>query len=429
MLNRESVAAVEAARFGSRFVCPLYDTYGFARISATLERLLTGAGAAPLPAAALAGLAARYETIVLIVVDGFGWRFFAPWAERHPLLRRFMADGVVSRLTTMFPSTTAAHVTALHTGLDPAASGVFEWFLYEPGVGRMVAPLLFSFAGDRARETLLAAGVDPGAIFPADTLYRRLAARGVATTVYQDHTYARSPATGALCAGAEVASFRTLPEALVRIAGQLAADLGPTLHHLYIDTVDTIAHLYGPESPHVEAQIDSVLTAIERVLHPALADLGRPALLLLTADHGQIAIDPGRAHLVDRLVPWLREATPTGADGRPLAPAGSSRDLFLHVRPERLDAVHAALGEALAGLAEVHRADDLVASGLFGPAPSPALHARMADLVVLPFPGETVWWDDPRFRIVFRGLHGGLSPEEAHTQIAALAYGPPSSRS
>lgn len=422
MLNPESVAAVEAARFGKHFVRPLYDTYGFARIPATVERLLTGAGGQPLPAAALAGLAPRHDTVILLLVDGLGWRFFAPRAERYPALRRFLDQGVVSRLTTMFPSTTAAHVTTIHTGLDPAASGVYEWFFYEPGLDRIIAPLLYSFAGDHGRETLLAARPNPEELFPRDTLYRRLAAAGVRSTIFQHVSYARSPFTRAVCAGAETVGFRTVAEALALLAGRLATQQGPAYYQLYIDTVDTVSHVYGPDAPEVAAEIDAVLTAIDHTLHPALAALGRPALLLLTADHGQIAIEPEHALLVDRLVPELPAATPAGADGRPLLPGGSSRDLFLYLRPPHIDAVHAALARALAGRAEVHRCADLAAAGMFGPEPSPTFLARLGNLVVLPYPGETVWWDDRRFPVRFRGSHGGLSEEEAWTQIAALEY-------
>lgn len=422
MLNPESVAAVEAARFGERFVRPIYDGYGFARIAGTVEALLTGQDRPALPPAALAGLGARHPSVILVLIDALGWRFCAPRLAEHPFLRRFMADGVVSRLTTMFPSTTSAHVTAIHTGLPPAASGVFEWFFYEPGLDRMIAPLLFSFAGDRGRETLVGAGVDPATLFPGDTLYRRLAAGGVRSSVYQPSAYAHSPYTSVACAGADLVPYRTLAEALVLLAGRLAAERGPAYHMLYVDTVDTICHLHGPESHHVAAEIDSVLTTLERVLMPALAAGGRPAMLLLTADHGQIAIEPARAHLVNRLIPGLEAATPRGADGRPLAPSGSSRDLFLYVNEERRAELAAALTEALAGRAEVHATADLVAAGLFGPEPSPRFLARLGHLAVLPYPGETAWWDDPRFPVRFRGSHGGLSPEEAHTQLAALVY-------
>jgi hypothetical protein len=423
MLNPESVAAVEVARFGRQFVRPSYDGYGFARIPATVEQLLTGHGPPPLPPAALAGLAPRYDTVVLLLVDGFGWRFFGPRVERYPALRRFVEAGVVSRLTTMFPSTTAAHVTAIHTGLDPAASGVYEWFFYEPGLDRVIAPLLFSFAGDFGRETLLAANVDPARLFPANTLYQRLAAHGVRSTVFQHSSYAASPFTRTACAGAEVVGFRTAPEALALLAQALQAQQGPAYYHLYIDSVDTLSHLHGPDSAPTGAEIDTLLTAVDRILHPALAALGRPALLLLTADHGQIAIEPERALLVDRLWPQILDITPKGADGRPVLPGGSSRDLFMYVRPDRLDEAHAALSAALDGRAELHRTADLIDAGMFGPAPSPAFLARVGNLVALPHAGETVWWSDRRFPVRFRGSHGGLTPEEAHTQLAALAYG------
>jgi hypothetical protein len=422
MINQESVAAVAAARLGKRFVRPIYDGYGYARIPSTVEHLFGNTEAAPLPAAALAGAAPSQETVILLLIDGFGWRFFAPRMERYAFLRRFLDAGVVSRLTTMFPSTTAAHVTTLHTGLVPAASGVYEWFYREPSLNRVIAPLLYSYAGDRVRETLAAEGVDPIPLFPRQTLYQRLAVAGVASTVFQLAAYADSSATRRLCNGATLQSFRTMSEAIVLLTERVAAQRGPAYYQLYIDSFDTVCHLHGPDSPHADAEIDTILSALEKLLHTALQRLGRPVLLLLTADHGQIAIDPRAAHMVDRLVPELVAATPTGADGRLLAPSGSSRDLFFYVNENQLDTMQAALAAALAGCAEVHRTTDLIAAGLFGPQPSPEFLSRVGNLVALPYAGETVWWSDPRFTIRFRGSHGGLTPEEAHTELAALQY-------
>ena len=66
-------------------------------------------------------------------------------------------------------------------------------------------------------------------------------------------------------------------------------------------------------------------------------------LVLLTADHGMEAISPERTAYVNVVWPELAQHLETGADGKPLAPAGSCRDLFLHVLPDRLDEVAARL--------------------------------------------------------------------------------------
>ena len=56
-----------------------------------------------------------FRAVVLILLDGFGWRFFEKVADDYPALRRFAAASGVAKLTSQFPSTTAAHVTCLHT--------------------------------------------------------------------------------------------------------------------------------------------------------------------------------------------------------------------------------------------------------------------------------------------------------------------------
>lgn len=422
MINSESLAAVEAARWGPGFVRPLYESYCFSRIPGTVEQLLTGASDAALPPAALAGLPNQPEVVITVLLDAFGWRFFAPRAERYPFLSRFVERGVVSQLTTMFPSTTAAHVTALHTGLPPAASGVYEWYYYEPRVDAIIAPLLFSLAGERRRETLAAGGIDPAALFPTNTLYQRLAAAGVHSTVMQHRDYANSSYSQTVCAGARVLPFRTLPEAITLLTARLAAQRGPSYGVLYVDTIDTSCHAHGPESAHVEAEIDTVLTTLDRLLHPPLEQLGRPTLLLLTADHGQIAVNCSRTIMVNRLLPELEAATRIGAGGRLLVPSGSRRDLFLQLHDEQLNELCAELAHALEGRAAVYRTADLIAQGLFGGPVGPEFLARVSNLAVLPLPGETVWWDHPRFRGGYAGSHGGLSAEEAHTQLAALWY-------
>ena len=77
-------------------------------------------------------------------------------------------------MTAQFPTTTTVHTTTIHTGLSVAEHGLYEWFVYEPELDRLICPLTFSFAGDDDPHTLLAAGFDPQHVYSMPTLYGRL---------------------------------------------------------------------------------------------------------------------------------------------------------------------------------------------------------------------------------------------------------------
>src|SRR3712207_4941500 len=173
MINQESLAAVAAARIDQHFTHPIYADYGFAQIPQTIRHCLGVSEQQGIPFGARADLGQHYDAVVLCFVDAFGWRFFERYADSSPFLKRFVDGGMAAKLTSQFPSTTAAHVTAIHTGLPVGQSGVFEWFYYEPQLDTIIAPLLFSFAGDARRNTLAGAGADPAALYPARTLYQR----------------------------------------------------------------------------------------------------------------------------------------------------------------------------------------------------------------------------------------------------------------
>jgi hypothetical protein len=425
MINQESFDAVAGARMGEHFVRPLYADYNFAQIPQTVRRCLGLSNSGGVPFGGRSDLLQRYDSVVLLFVDAFGWRFVEQYLGSAPALRRFAGDGMVAKITTQFPSTTAAHVTAIHTGLPPGASGVFEWFYYEPQLDAIIAPLLFSFAGDHERDTLKRVGARASTLYPTATLYQELKSQGVASGVFQHASYAFSPYTKQVIDGAQLHSYRTLPEALVNMTGWLGRQQGPRYAFLYFDAIDATCHRYGPESPQVAAEITLFLAALEQLLLPALERAPGRTLLLMTADHGQTALDPATAWYVNQQLPALVPLLRTDANGRPLAPAGSCRDMFLYVCDEALDDAQAMLRQALAGRAEVWRTSDMIAQGFFGTTtPSPEFLGRVGNLVVLPYRGEAVWWfEQDRFAQKHRGAHGGLTPDEMETVLLALPFG------
>jgi len=379
----------------------------FDQLPATLERLLTGASHGPALDEPL--LRERFESVVLVYFDAFGWALQERHAE-HTVLAHAAASGLLTQLTSQFPSTTTAQVTTIHTGLPVAEHGLYEWHILEPALDRIITPLLFSFAGDGQRGTLLGS-LDPDELFPHESVYARLAEAGLRSAVVLPAGIAAAAPNVALLRDTAVVPFSTTEGAFGSAADVLRR--GASYAHVYVDEVDSLMHAVGPDDPLADAAVRMVLDALASTRFPP------GTLVVLTADHGMSPVDPTRTVYVNEAWPEIAERLETGADGKPLAPAGSCRDLFLHVRAGLVDEVCATLGERLGDLADVIAVEDLVADGIFSE-PSPRLRERLANVVVLPRYGEAVYWREPgRFVQELNGQHGGLSPQEMEIPLAA----------
>lgn len=381
---------------------------GFAALPATVARLF-GVGEGGV---ALEGLPPRADRVLLVLLDAFGWRFFTRHGD-HPLLARMQA---VTQLTTQFPATTTVQITTLHTGVGVGEHGLYEWHVYDRGLDAVITPLLFSFAGDSGRDTLVRAGADPEVVLPSmPTFYERLGQAGVASAVFEPAAFAPSTFDGVFARGASLHPVVDLRSGLADVGAMLRAG-GPAYAYLYWDEVDAVGHMHGPSSPEFAATAIRCLDALEA----GLRALPEGTVVLLAADHGQVDVDPATTIFVNEAWPALADLLARGRGDRVLAPAGSARDLFLHCRPGTVDEVVAGLTRVVGERATVHRVEEIVAAGWFGDV-GERLRARLADVCVLPAPGETVWWRERgRFDMGFRGHHGGLSEDEARTQVAAL---------
>lgn len=408
------------------FLQPAYGNGCFADLPMLIRHWLTGqalsTGYSALPERWLR----RYDAVIFVLADGFGWRFFEGYAAHSPALRRFVDGGSVLKWTAQFPSTTAAHVTCLHSGLPPGQSGVYEWQFYEPSLDAVVEPLPFSFAGDDARETLAQAGVHPATLLPAETIYQQLGPQGITSLIFQHREYTPSAYTNWMMRGATVYPFMTLPEALVNLRLRLAQTPRPAYAVLYYDKLDSISHRYGPTSPQLEAEIENFLFSLERALLQPLQGKAQRTLLVVTADHGHVEVDPRTTIYLntDARCQGLLRYFRTNRRGEPLLIGGSPRDAFLYIQPDRLAEAQRFLAERLAGQAEVVLTQTLIEAGYFGPLPlSPRFLARVGNLLVLPYAGESVWWyEKDRFEQRYYGHHGGLTPQEMEIPLCLYEF-------
>ena len=446
MFNAASIKAVQSARMSPHLVRPLYDSYCFANLPASISYLLTGEGQHALPASAFAGLPTRFDRIVLFFIDAFGWRFFERYASKYSSLKTFAQQGIISKLTSQFPSTTAAHVTCIHTGLNVGQSGVYEWNYYEPLVDEIITPLMFSYAGDKERETLKRAGIAPQAFFPSPTFYQQLQARGITSYIFQSAAFTPSTPSNVYYQGATVYPYKNLNEGFTLLirALEMETDGGaggsgrdqvtgretgsgrdqarPYYCFFYYNLIDTACHLYGPDSREFEQAVDFFFTAFDRHLAILLRRKQGNTLFMLTADHGQIAVRPSETCYLNRHIPGIAAYLQTNRRGQLLVPGGSARDMFLYVKPERLDETITLLQRSLDDIASVHRVQDYIDQGYFGTTqPSREFMARVGNVLILPAPSQTVWWHEyGKFAMNFAGHHGGLTPAEMEIPLFVL---------
>ncbi len=411
MINNASLSALKKAKGFSNFKKPLYESYAFSCIPATLSKLLTGMEAKTLAADAVGGSYEKYDCTILFVIDGFGWQFFEEYSSKFPFLDQF----VCSKISSEFPSTTAAHITSLNTGKEVGETGIYEWFYYEPLVDRMIAPLLFSNAGDHEGGTLLKEKITPQQIFPFETIYQQLAKRGVESIVLQSEGIAHTPYSQAMLAGAQIIPFAQFAQGLEKLVELCMKPLkAPTLFYIYHGDIDAMGHRHGIHSPHFDAAVDGCWNTIEKKFWQKMTACPNKTAVMFTADHGMSPVDPKTTLYLNQLMPDITDAMEKNEKGNPLVPAGSCRDFFLHIEKKRIEEVQVRLIKHLKGIAEVVQVEELINQGYFGTKPpSRRLRERIGNLVILPYIKESVWWyEKHHFEQHFFAAHGGLTPEE-----------------
>ena len=176
--------------FDTEVVLPQYGGRSFADLPQMVRYVPNGRRRFGLSSELIGPVDRRWKKVAVFFIDAFGWRFCQPRLRSDPftpLCRR----GVAEKMTAQFPSTTAAHVTCIHTGMPPIESGIYEWQYYEPLIDQIVVPLLFSPAGSKMRNAL--EDVEPEEILPTQTVYRDLEDMGIRSCAFQPALHLVSP--------------------------------------------------------------------------------------------------------------------------------------------------------------------------------------------------------------------------------------------
>jgi hypothetical protein len=359
------------------------------------------AGYAPLPELSPAEIG-EYRQVVLMVVDGLGYEFLAQRRGRSHLEELTRA-----RLTSVFPSTTAAAVTTFLTGVAPQQHGLTGWHMYFRELGAVLAvlPGVPRYGGQPLRQ----AGIDVERFFGHGPVFDRLP---VQSYVVSPRRIAYSDFNLAHRGKAEIRPYDTRDDFFSGVAKLLRAGRDRKFVYAYWADFDRICHEAGTFSTEAEWHFEAWEEGFGRFLKYAA---GTDTLVIVTADHGFIDTDAGRTVDLDD--------HPELADSLRLPLCGERRVAYCYVKPDAHGFFESYVRSELSAAAELWRSPELIERGWFGAgAPHPGLADRVGDYVLVMKENYVVkdWLPGER-RYEHIGVHGGTSSREIWVPLAVAA--------
>ena len=177
---------------------------------------------------------------------------------------------------------------------------------------------------------------------------------------------------------------------------------GEPFVYAYYEGIDKVAHAEG-----LGQYYDDELRAADRLVADVLEVLPPGAVLVVTADHGQVDVGA------------LGRGARARDHGDVMLISGEGRFRWLHARPGAV-ADLAATAAALHGdVAWVRTKEQIIDEGWLGGIPSAEVAARLGDVALVPF--EPIAFLDPADtgELRLRARHGSLTPAEMLVPLLA----------
>ncbi|MHC6227526.1 alkaline phosphatase family protein [Pseudomonas sp. X10] len=347
----------------------------------------------------------RAQATCLLLIDGLGWTLLQEHARHAPFLASLLQPQ--GRFQVGFPATTASSLASISSGLGCGAHGIVGCS-FAVDSATLLSPLTWTTTPLQTGALPAPAPEPERFIVPRDA-WSEAVEQGIGVSTVMLARYADSAFTRAIYkAGAILPApdYDAYP-ALVR---QALAQPRAAFCFAYFADLDFAGHLFGPGSEAWLAQLSEA-----DKLARAIADgLPEEATLLITADHGMLALDSAQVCDFD-LDPVLQDGV--------RAMAGEVRARYLYV-DGALDRVHARWQNHLGDGYRVLSKGQAIAAGLFGDVMLSQAEACIGDLIVMPVgAGGIIRSQVEKHASQWRGHHGALSDDEQWVPLLRCGAG------
>jgi predicted AlkP superfamily pyrophosphatase or phosphodiesterase len=338
--------------------------------------------------------------IVIIIVDGLGYNYFQTLGNDLPI-----APNLITKLTSVFPTTTAAAVTSFYSGLAPQNHAVLAWFTYLRELG-LVSTILPAFIRG-LKTSFLNKFISPQSIYQGTSLFSKLPTKNYAL---MPKDVVNSPYNSVFSANADQVAYKSRKEFFQYLKNLCSNKPGRKFIFAYWPELDTVGHEYGMNSDKAKASARDFINE-GSAFYDFVRNQKGSTRVLITADHGLIDATPN--HIV------LLEDHPDLYHMLTLPLCGEPRAAFCYVRAGKEDQFETYIHKHFEDCCELHKGEDLITQNYFGLGERhPLLNDRVGDYILLMKENyifkDTILGEKRRILI---GNHGGLSDEELYIPL------------
>ncbi len=342
------------------------------------------------------------KNVVLMVLDGFGYEFLRK--QEKGIFHKHLKE----KITSVFPSTTAAGITSFLTGLAPQQHAVTGWFMYLKEFGLLTTSLRFI---PRCGGASLARGdIKPHTVFGNGTpnVFQQIERQSYSLLPEQ---LVGSEYTLSMNAGSQCLPFTSFSGCLRQILKLCHSQQELKFIYAYWDGIDSLSHGYGTDSLEVTRHYYELADIIESFVKSLAAS---DTSLIISADHGLIDTRPADTiRLEDH--PELQESLTM-----PLS--GESRAPYCYVRPSKVEQFERYVTQHFSDVCKLYRSEELIQKGCFGLFdPNPRLFERIGDYVLLMRENyklrDRLLGEDRRLH---KADHGGTSKAEMYVPLIVI---------
>lgn len=361
----------------------------------------------------------KKQKLILFLIDGLGYYYLKKNYQKSPLFSYLNKNTFIHPLTSVFPSTTAASLATLVASQPPSKHALLEWHLYLPRQNENIITLAFMKEGGTQKDSLPKQKFPSSLLLNNKTTFHSLSKDKINSFVFQKNDYLQTTFSNLAFKSCQKIGYQNLKDLTQKITLYDKKTTSPSFFFIYIDHFDSTSHLYGPESEITHQVFKEIsLTLHRNFLKQKIREKKKDTIIIFTSDHGQISNNPQKTIYLSNYAQF-KKFLKLNPQNPKIPLSGSPRDLFFHIKEDKIQKAIQFLQNKLSSKAEVFKTKHLIKKGLFGPNPSPRFIKRVGEILILP--NQSIWWKGNSFsKVEELGLHGGLTAKEVLIPFSAL---------